>query len=244
MWQSYTGIGREIAGGIVKLDSKPAIIILIPGDKLPRSSCEVTIAANKGEGVAVHIKSLHLPRQIQSHCSSWLQLESESESTRGTWVRVKSFSEKICGSFDQEKSKFSGHHGIWNPRYQFYNETASNHITIKFNPGYFNLKKLSFEIVATPLTLNCGMKGNDSPTWPSTKFKCGDSGDYCIDASLVCDGKVNCMLPHREAVDESNILCKKNSETPLKNIKNVVNADPGKICTHIYGRMRDVWTRE
>ena len=227
MCHSYTGIGGEIAGGIVKLDSKPAVIILEPGDKLPRSSCEVTVAANKGEGVAVHIESLDLPRLNHNHCSSWLQIESESESNRGTWVRVKSFSELICGSFDQQKLNFSDHHGIWNPRHQFYNETASNHITIKFNRGDYKLKRLGFKIVATPLTLKCGSNENNNPRWLSSQFRCGGSKDYCVDSSLVCDGKVNCMLPDREAVDESNIFCKKTNEILLKNIKDVVNADPG-----------------
>ena len=221
MCQSYTGIGGEIAGGIVKLDSDAAVIMLEPGDNLPRSSCEVTIAANKGEGIALHIARVHLPRQIHNHCSSWLQIESESESNRGTWVRVKSFSEKICGSFDQETRNLSRHRGIWEPRHQFYNETASNHITIKFRRGNFNLKSLSFEIVVTPLTLNCGIRRNDLGTRKRDLFKCGDSADYCVDAGLVCDGKVNCMLPDKEAVDESDIFCDK------KNAKTIVKAEPG-----------------
>ena len=195
--------------------------MLSPGDNIARGGCEVAITAPQGEGIAAHIETLHLPQQISSHCSSWLQLRSESEVG---WVRIKSFSEKICGSFDQQTGNIGDDRTAWEPRHQFYNETVSNQITIIFNRGNYQVSQLMFRIVVTPLALQCG--GGDENHHPM--FKCGGGAqDYCIDTSLVCDGRVNCMLPGREAVDESNILCKNISETGRNNDNNVVKSDTG-----------------
>ena len=228
--QSYAGIGGEIAGGIVRLDSKPIVISLKPGAHVPRSSCDVTISAKKGEGIAVHIEYLNLPSVRPKHCSSWLQIESESESNKGTWIRTKSFSEQICGKFDQRNRNFSTALKTWQPGHQFYNETTSNVVTIRFNVGTYQPKQLSFEMVITPLILDCDLPKSHDSLLKYDRFKCGGSLDYCIDASLVCDTKVNCMLPHREGSDELNSFCK-NSRNALRNNSNLVTVDPGKRST-------------
>ena len=49
---------------------------------------------------------------------------------------------------------------------------------------------LGFTLVFTPLELHC----------PGPHlFHCGGPGSHCVQGSLACDGRVNCMLPGRQA---------------------------------------------
>ena len=94
---------------------------------------------------------------------------------------------------------------------QFYSETNTHQITVTFNPGKVaRAANTSFSLVITPLVLSClaasGFDGN--------LFQCGgEEGGYCVDSGLVCDGRVNCVMPSgphpTTAQDENNVYCRK-----------------------------------
>jgi hypothetical protein len=209
--ETYSGLGGDLTLGYVSLDAGPLVLTLAPGDRLPSATCALSVFAPAGQGVAVHVAALVLPSRVSSgRCTSWLRLESEYERTEGGWVRVRSFSERICGLIQPRKSFHDGEG--WRPGHQFYNETSTNQLTIQFTAGTFGRSSSSFELVVTPLLLGChgaeaGQRGFDGE-----QFLCGSPGEagaYCVDSGLVCDGRVNCMLPGREARDESSVFCRK-----------------------------------
>ena len=155
--------------------------------------------------MALHIAALSLPSSSSSRCASWLQVESEHETSRGGWVRVRSYSQKICGTREERKHFMDGEE--WLPGNQFYNETSTNQITLKFSAGR-QRENLGFTVVVTPLSLACP---GASYGFDGEQFWCGGPGEegYCVDSGLVCDGRVNCMLPGREAQDERSVFCRK-----------------------------------
>ena len=84
------------------------------------------------------------------------------------------------------------------------------------------LSKMNFEIVVTPLLMECGepLSSNvDVEADQRHVFQCGDitrdysfsgkylSSDYCVSGKFVCDGYANCMLPDREGIDEDSQFC-------------------------------------
>ena len=58
---------------------------------------------------------------------------------------------------------------------------------------------------------NCGDRTNVSHRERHV-FQCGESRDYCVSGNFVCDGHVNCVLPGKEALDESEHFCDKRSQ--------------------------------
>ena len=203
---TYRGITGEINMGYVSLVEGPLNLTLAPGDHLPPSTCSLSVFGSPGQGVGLHIAALDLPTPLASgRCTSWLQLESEYERSQGGWVRIKSSTERICGTIQQRRIFLDSE--PWHPDHQFFNETNTHQITVKFTPGRFGRSKLAFSLVITPLTLSC--PANDG--FDGDLFHCGGKtdGSYCIDSGLVCDGRVNCLLPGQEAKDESNVFCQK-----------------------------------
>ena len=73
----------------------------------------------------------------------------------------------------------------WLPGNQFYNETSTNQITIKFSAGR-QRESLGFTVVVTPLFLACS---GASYGFDKEQFWCGGPGEegYCVDSGLVCD---------------------------------------------------------
>ena len=205
---TYRGISGEFNMGYVSLAEGPLNLTLAPGDHLPPSTCSVSVFGLPGQGVGLHIASLELPTPLASgRCTSWLQLESEYERQAGGWVRIKSSTERICGRIEQRRIFHESE--PWQPEHQFFNETHTHQITVKFTPGRFGRSKLAFSLVITPLTLECPANVDDG--FDGELFHCGGNtgGSYCIDSGLVCDGRVNCVLPGQEAKDESNVFCQK-----------------------------------
>ena len=154
----------------------------------------------------MHIASLQLASPLASgRCTSWLQIESEYEYG---YVRVKSSTQRICGTIERRRIFLDSE--PWEPEHQFFNETNSHQVTVKFTPGQFQRSLLAFSLIITPLTLSCAATTSNS--FDGDLFHCGDkkdAGSYCIDSGLVCDGRVNCLLPGQEARDESNVFCQK-----------------------------------
>ena len=205
---TYRGISGDFNMGYVSLVEGPLNLTLAPGDLLPPSTCSLSVFASPGQGVGVHIAALELPTPLASgRCTSWLQIESEYERSQGGWVRIKSSTERICGTIQQRRSFLDSE--PWHPNHQFFNETNTHQITVKFTPGSFARSDLAFSLLITPLTLSCPANAGDG--FDGELFHCGGKtdGSYCIDSGLVCDGRVNCLLPGHEAKDESNVFCQK-----------------------------------
>merc|ERR1712126_669658 len=112
-------------------------------------------------------------------------------------------------------------------RFPFFNETLSNEVTLKFSltGRPVELSKMKFEIVATPLLMECGELSSSTGQADADQrhvFQCGDLardyslsggaylGDYCVSGKFVCDGYVNCMLPDKEGIDEDSQFCTAN----------------------------------
>ena len=122
-------------------------------------------------------------------------------------MRRKSSTERICGRIQHRRSFLDSE--PWQPNHQFFNETNTHQITVKFTPGSFARSDFAFSLLITPLTLSCPANAGDG--FDGELFHCGGKtdGSYCIDSGLVCDGRVNCLLPGQEAKDESNVFCQK-----------------------------------
>ena len=84
---------------------------------------------------------------------------------------------------------------------------------------------MKFEIVVTPLLMECGELSSSTGQAEADQrhvFQCGDLtrdyslsggvylGDYCVSGKFVCDGYVNCMLPDKEGIDEDSQFCTAN----------------------------------
>ena len=206
---TYKGLTGEFNMGYISLVEGPLNLTLAPGDPLPPSTCSVSIFGSPGQGVGVHIASLQLATPLASgRCTSWLQIESEYERSQASFVRVKSSTQRICGTIEQRRIFVDSE--PWKPEHQFFNETNSHQVTVKFTPGQFQRSLLAFSLIITPLTLSCAATTSNS--FDGDLFHCGDkkdAGSYCIDSGLVCDGRVNCLLPGQQARDESNVFCQK-----------------------------------
>ena len=210
---TYRGISGDFNMGYVSLVEGPLNLTLTPGTgNLPPSTCSVSVFASPGQGVGVHIAALELATPLASgRCTSWLQIESEYERSQGGWVRIKSSTERICGTIKHRRIFLDTE--PWHPDHQFFNETNTHQITVKFTPGKFGRSNLAFSLVITPLTLSCpanaGSDGFDGELFHCGGGKTDQGSSYCIDSGLVCDGRVNCILPGHEAKDESNVFCQK-----------------------------------
>ena len=68
-------------------------------------------------------------------------------------------------------------------------------------------EQMMFTIVITPLMKNCGVSLLHVSDRARHVFQCGETRDYCVSGRFVCDGRVNCMLPNREGLDEENQFC-------------------------------------
>lgn len=232
--EAFSGAFGKHAWSTISLDSIGAILYLDNGVMDVPLNCDIEIVGRPEDGVAVHFETFIIPRASTStFCSNYIQAESEFVSFDKKRI-VKSYSDYICGTYNFNTPNVILNDTQPSPetndeaKYPFFNETDTNKVTLRFRwdleignsedkylstktifrlDGFVEtLKSSSFRVVITPLMKNCGDRTHVSDRERHV-FQCGESRDYCVSGNFVCDGHVNCMLPGKEALDESEHFC-------------------------------------
>ena len=173
---------------LVNLDETGPLLIDFDSSKMPVKYLRCSLTIRPSAGLTAFLK--HARLGYSKNCSEEF-LKFSAMETR---------SEAVCGNVAAGSGNFANASRNDFSPWRFFSSSNSADLTIVYQRiSVFERSHSSvFKIAVTPMKQNC--------EFDSEYIPCGDS-DYCVPASVACDGFVNCVEPrsgfaHDESLDD------------------------------------------